>query len=95
MILFYLSIMLNVSPNRGGWFPVTFIYREYSHPIKLLARLKSKRRAESILDLFGFLRLKFFDLIFLLMSTNQAMALLGQEEIFPTFRITSNQKKLL
>ncbi|PJN48814.1 hypothetical protein PAEAM_56760 [Paenibacillus sp. GM1FR] len=54
MILFYLSIMLNVSPDRGGWFPVTFIYRDYIQPIKLLARLKSKRRAESILDLFGY-----------------------------------------
>ncbi len=54
MILFYLSIMLDVSPDRGGWFPVTYIYRGYSQPIKLLSRIKSKRRAESILDLFGY-----------------------------------------
>ncbi|MBE3649727.1 SEFIR domain-containing protein [Paenibacillus polymyxa] len=53
MILFYLSFILNIHEDGRGWFPVTFIDRDYNQPIKLLTRLKSKRRAEPILELFG------------------------------------------
>jgi len=52
ILLFYLSGILIKSGCR--WFPITYIYREYKQsPIRFLAKLRSKRRAEQVFSLFN------------------------------------------
>lgn len=53
LMLFYLTGLIKNRESLDRWFPVTYIYRPEEEQIKLLTKLKSKRRADIALELFG------------------------------------------